>query len=84
MNFAAGEEKNLHFQMDTSHLAPSKYRVDIIAYAYNEYGTQELIDGVFPGFFINIEQEKWKTNELIWMHQFWGHVRLHDVAVLGE
>lgn len=80
VDFDANEEKTLHFSFDTTHLAPSKYRVDIIAYAHNEFGTQELIDGVYPGFYINIDENLDKTNQVTWLHQFWGHIQLHDVG----
>lgn len=81
IDFDAGKEKILHFSFDTSHLAPSKYRVDIVAYAHNEFGTQELIDAVYPGFYINIIEKSNKTNQVTWLHQHWGHIHLQDVEI---
>ena len=78
-----GEEALLHMNFDTTHVAPGKYMVDIIAYTYNQFGTEQFLDGVYPGLSFEIDDEVVEENELIWLHQYWGHVRLHDVK-LGE
>ena len=67
--------------IDTAHMASGRYTIDIVAYVYDEFGNERLLDGVFPGFVLEIEDRVTESNELVWLHQYWGHVRLHDVCV---
>lgn len=71
----------LDMQMDVSHLMPGRYRVDLIAFQHDEFGREVVVDGVYPGFFIEIIEKINKTNPIIWLHRYWGHVRLCDVDV---
>lgn len=82
VQFKAGEVRAVSMNFDTEHLAPGRYRVDIIAYVYDEFGTEQFIDGVYPGFVFEIEEVVDEHHPLRWMHQYWGHAHLHDVAVL--
>ena len=66
------------------HLTPGRYRVDIVAYIYNEFGMEQFLDGVYPGFVFEINDKIDEENQLIWLHQYWGHIRLHDVDVKTE
>ena len=75
-----GEEKTVLLEFDTAHLAPGRYLIDIVAYVYNEFGAEQFIDGVFPGFVLELEQDA--QGELNWLHQYWGHVRLRDLVLL--
>lgn len=67
--------------IDTAHLAPGKYYVDIVAYLYNEFGMQVHLDGVYPGFSFELQEEINKDNHLIWIHNYWGHVQLQSVQM---
>ncbi len=77
----AGERGTLHFLLNTAHLAPGRYKIDIIAYIYNQFGDEQFLDGVYPGMMMEISDEVDEENELIWLHQYWGHVRLHDAHI---
>ena len=55
IDFSAGEKKAVHMKMNTEHLAPGRYKADIIAYLYNEYGQEQFLDGVYPGIIMEIE-----------------------------
>ncbi len=81
VDFEGNETKTLSLAMDTTHLAPGKYRVDIVAYVCDEFGVEQFVDGVYPGFIIDIVDDAKQKNKLVWMHQYWGHVRLNDVIV---
>ena len=83
LDFSNKEMSLIHMKFDTSHLAPGKYMVDIVAYTYNQFGVEQFIDGVYPGMLLEIDDRVTGDNELIWLHRYWGHVRLHDVR-LGE
>ena len=79
----AGESKRTVLEFDTAHLTPGRYKVDIIAYVYNEYGTEVFLDGVYPGFVFEMSDKLNESNPLIWLHQYWGHVHLHDVQIMN-
>ena len=83
LNFGVGE-KEIDMVFDTTHLVPGSYRVDIIAYTYNEFGVERLLDGVYPGFTFDIDNKLSKDNELIWLHKYWGYVHLHDTLIIEE
>ncbi len=78
----SGEEKAVCLEFDTTHLAPGRYLVDIVAYIYNEFGAEQFVDGVYPGFVLDLEQNA--ENELNWLHQYWGHIRLRDMVLLEQ
>lgn len=61
--------------VNNSRLMPGSYRVDIVAYYLNRFGNEIFIDGVYPGFYFEVVGEQ----QIIWNHQFWGHVRLTDL-----
>ena len=80
------EEKSrvtLRIKMDTSHLTPGRYRVDIIAYIDNEFGQEEFLDGVYPGIVFEIEDRVDEKNQLVWLHGPWGHIHLHDIQIMN-
>lgn len=84
LDFSAKEERNIQLQMNTAHLAPGQYRVDIILYLYNQFGDEEFLDGVYPGFYFKINDTINKKNQLVWLHQYWGHIQLHDIKVVAD
>lgn len=81
ISFVPFENASLNLSFDTTHIAPGKYVIDVIAYLYDQYGNEQFIDGVYPGFRIQIGDKVDAINQLLWLHQYWGHVRLHDVHI---
>jgi lipopolysaccharide transport system ATP-binding protein len=65
-------------QINTEHMTPGRYRIDIVAYQINAFGNQILIDGVYPGLILEIVE---KENDIIWLDRWWGHVRLNDLKI---
>lgn len=84
IDFIRDIDQALHIVFDTSHLVPGKYKADIIAYTCNNFGTEQLIDGVYPGFIFEIDDEINTDNELIWNHRYWGHIRLNNFLILNQ
>lgn len=72
------DEVKMLFQIDTTHLAPGRYRVDIIAYQKDEFGKEHFLDGVYPGLFIELQRN---PEDIEWLTKYWGAVHLHDVSV---
>ena len=81
VSFAANEEKALAMQWDTTHLAPGRYFVDIVAFVYDQFGTEQFIDGVFPGFAVALDDLSDRADQLVWLHQYWSHVHLNDIII---
>ena len=79
VSFSRDEQKQIHMKMDTEHIAPGRYKMDIIAYQFNSFGQEQFLDGVYPGLIFEIEDTINSKNKLVWLHRFWGHVRLKDV-----
>ena len=84
LSFEKGETKNIRLKMNTAHLTPGRYSVDIVAYIYNEFGMEQFLDGVYPGYIFEIDDRIDERNQLIWLHQYWGHVHLQDVIIDNE
>ncbi len=83
VNFQPGETKTIRMTFNAEHLVPGRYRADIIAYVFNEFGAEQFLDGVYPGVYIEIEHEINQKNELNWLHRYWGHVHLHDIEIMN-
>ena len=82
--FNSSDEQTLTIQLNTTHLASGRYIADIISFVYDEFGNELFLDGVFPGLIFEISDKLDNSNKLVWLHQYWGHVRLHDVIVINE
>ena len=82
MDFKEGQEKSIHLELDTMHLTPGRYIIDIIAYQFNEYGQERFLDGVYPGLILEISETINEGNKLVWLHRYWGHVHLNDVRIV--
>ena len=63
---------------DTSHLAPGRYKADLVAHSTDLLGNDIYIDGVIPAMFFEvIEPDGMAT----WLHKYWGHTKLHDIVI---
>lgn len=66
-------------EMDLTGFMAGKYSADIVAYTVGLNGMQELLDGVYPGIFFEVENSPQADHYVEWNHQYWGHVRLRDM-----
>ena len=64
---------------DLSHLAPGDYRADLVAYLFDDDGSEDILDGVYPGVAFSVRTDPAAGDYLDWHHNYWGHVRLHDM-----
>lgn len=67
--------------LDSTHLMKGNYRADIIAYVNDEFGNERVIDGVYPGMFVEFDEKVSEKQPIMWLHQYWGHVRLNDIKM---
>jgi len=74
-----GQTVDLAIKFDTKNIAPGKYRLVALSFERDEYGNQVGVDRVAPamGFeILNSDKEN-----LIWLHQYWGHVQFDDMII---
>ena len=50
-------------------------------YEFDFVGNQIGVDRVEPAVSFEIFE---KNNELIWLHQYWGHVKFNDIELLDD
>jgi len=74
------ENKCIRIRLDSSHLVSGKYRINIVAFLVDEFGSEFFLDGVYPGIVFEIDDKNQQDN-LIWLPQYWGHIRLNDALV---
>lgn len=73
------DSRIVQIEMDTAHLMKGKYRVSVSVFKSDEFGNQVVIDGVYPAFFIELIEKVFTEQPVMWLHQYWGHVRLNDI-----
>ena len=73
-------ENVLNMVFDTSGLVSGEYSVEMCAYEITSEGQEFVLDDVTPAFRFVLDDE---TNEdkPVWLHQWWGHIRLNDVQL---
>ena len=50
----------------------------------SEDGSEDILDGVYPGLSFRVRQTLDRENYLDWHHQYWGDIRLHDLRLLTD
>lgn len=83
-DFNCQDDSTVDMTMNLAHLTPGQYRIDIVAYTYNEFGREQLIDAVYPGFSIEISEKLNESNPVIWLNKHWGNVHLHDIGITAH
>lgn len=74
-----GQHVDLTMVMSAKNMAEGKYKAVALAYEYDQYGNQIGVDRVDPAMAFEIVDPS--ENKLIWLHQYWGHVRFDDIIV---
>ena len=76
---AVGEgERNIYrMTFDTRQLTRGKYKVYLVLFERNEFGTCQDHDLVLPAFYFEIQD----GGEITWNASQWGHVRFGDMPV---
>ncbi len=67
------------FRFDTSHLAPGRYKADMVAHISDQFGNDAYVDGVVPAMTFEILK---RNNDIEWVHKYWGHTRLCDMTLV--
>ena len=74
-----GEVISVEVNMLTKNFAPGKYKVVALIFERDEYGNQVGVDRVEPAMYFEIVDGSDK--ELVWLHQYWGHVQFDDMYI---
>lgn len=80
----AGQENEVVFQLDTTHIVPGKYTMSLILYEVNQYGTYRNCDGVTDAYCFEIRTEEEYAHKMEWSHRYWGHVCLNEIKIVSE
>ena len=81
VNLKKNDNQIVELDMDIAHLMKGYYRVSVAAVTNDEFGNERVIDGVYPGFFIEINETISAEQPIMWLNQYFGHVRLHDLSI---
>ena len=73
----AGEERNYRMTFDTKMLTRGKYKVFLVLFERNEFGTCMDHDLVLPAFYFEIQD----GGEITWNVNQWGHVCFQEMAI---
>jgi lipopolysaccharide transport system ATP-binding protein len=79
-NATKGQITENTFSFDIGNLAPGKYQVTIALYNMNEFGTYENLDKVISSFSFEIFENN-TSNNMTWLHRWWGHVKLPELII---
>ena len=70
-----GTEHTYRMTFDTKQLTRGKYKVYIVLFERNEFGTCQDHDLILPAFYFEIQD----GGEITWNTTQWGHVRFADI-----
>ncbi len=71
----------LMMEVNLRGLTAGQYSADLVAYMADNNAVETILDGVYPGVVFNLVDSADKDHHVQWSHQFWGHIRLSDMAV---
>ncbi len=74
-------EHEILLEADLYGLTTGQYTADLITYKADENSVETILDGVYPGVVIDIVESEDIDHHVIWSHQYWGHIRLHDMLI---
>jgi lipopolysaccharide transport system ATP-binding protein len=73
-----GSVFDVYMQLSTGNFPAGKYYVAALAFEYDNFGNQVPIDYVEPALSFEVID---KEGSIVWLHQYWGHVRLDDMSI---
>ena len=66
---------------DISHLAPGRYKADMVAFSTDDFGNDIYYDGIIPALFFEVQNKDTVDETNNWLHRYWGHVQLHPLII---
>ena len=74
-----GELLDIHIEMNMKNYVTGRYRCIAVLSQIDDRGNQSVFDRVDPAISFEVIQEG--NGELMWLHKWWGHVRLEDLQI---
>lgn len=74
-----GELLEIHVDMDMKNYVTGRYRCIALLFQIDDRGNQSLFDRVDPALSFEIVQDG--NGDLVWLHKWWGHIRLDDLRI---
>ena len=74
-----GEILDIHVNMDMKNYVTGRYRCIALLFQMDDRGNQSLYDRVDPAITFEIIQDS--SGDLVWLHRWWGHIRLDDLQI---
>ena len=74
-----GELLDIHVDMNMENYVTGRYRCIALLFQIDERGNQSLFDRVDPAITFEIIQDS--SGDLVWLHKWWGHIRLKDLQI---
>jgi lipopolysaccharide transport system ATP-binding protein len=76
-------ENTFEGEINVGNLAPGAYFFKFALYCTNEYGGEQLFDGVEHAAHFTIEDTR-IVNTMAWNHPKWGHTSLDDIEIYQQ
>ena len=76
----AGTDFDVECSFDTSVFPPGVYEADALLFCDLRNGRQGVSDRITSAMFFEIIPDR-KSDHLIWLGRYWGHVRYNDIEV---
>ena len=70
---------DIHIEMNMKNYVTGRYRCIALLSQIDDRGNQSVFDRVDPAISFEVIQEG--NGELMWLHKWWGHVRLEDLQI---
>ena len=70
---------DIHIEMNMKNYVTGRYRCIAVLSQIDDRGNQSVFDRVDPAISFEVIQEG--NGELMWLHKWWGHVRLEDLQI---
>ena len=79
VDFTSAGKASVEIDFDVSHLAPGRYKTDLVVYITDLLGNDIYIDGIIPAMLFEILPGD--SVQEVWLHKYWGHTHLHDMCI---
>ena len=74
-----GELLDIHIEMNMKNYVTGRYRCIALISQVDDRGNQSVFDRVDPAISFEIIQDG--NGEMMWLHKWWGHIRLEDLQI---
>lgn len=81
LNFTKNEQRQLNININSAAFTPGQYKVDIVVFVTDAYGEDHFLDGVYPGFYMEISEKINRANPFVWHREWWGALRMKEFEI---